>query len=233
MLRRFLPAILLLLVTACVDSPDPWKPDGRASDVQSEEVTTGDSSGNLDTLVEELLPELVEEIALASPTCFEALECLMNKKEWKVGEEFPDGECTDNMTQAQTIETDALLGCMSLECQPEYDGWRAAGPGAGELSTLYGCLINSCAKPISVCVGGEGTGDCGDALWCLNDCSNPMDQECNLACLADTDDYQSGKTGDFLECIFAECPFTTDFNYECVYQAASTKCIAKCFEAAS
>ena len=136
------------------------------------------------------------------------------------------------MLQAQAIETDALLGCMSTECQPQYDAWRAAGPGAPELGILYGCLINSCAKAISVCVGGGGTGDCGDALWCLNDCAGPTDEACNLACLADTDDYQSGKTGDFLDCIFAECPFTSDFSYDCVYKAASTKCIGNCFEAA-
>lgn len=223
---------LLMLLVGCVKSPEPWKPDGKSAEVLVEDFVSADASATLDTLSDELLPELVADVELASPTCFEALQCLMDKKEWAVGDEIPQDDCTGNMSEEQTMETDALLGCMSAQCQSEYDAWRSAGPGAAELDALYACLIGFCARTIAVCVGGNGTGDCADALYCLNLCSGPQDMECNLGCLENTSDYQSGKTGDFLECIVGECPFATGFTIGCITEAGNNKCFPKCFELA-
>jgi hypothetical protein len=202
-------AIILLTISlmagACVESPDPWKPDGGPADTLLQEVAAADVRAVPETTAAETTAEVVPEVAVPEPTCFEALDCLVQKKEWTVGSPFPEGDCTEGMSEEQTAEMDALLLCVAESCQANYDAWLAASPGGPELGLLYGCLIESCSKTIAVCVGGGGGGDCGDALYCLKDCASPMDQECSLACLGNTTDTQSAKTGSFLECVFKSC----------------------------
>jgi hypothetical protein len=121
-------------------------------------------------------------------------------------------------------QVDALLACVDEKCKAEFDAFDQGG--AGELGLLYLCLIEKCSSPAAVCIGGEGTGDCGEALYCMSACS-PLDQGCTVPCLQATSEEQSQKTGKFLQCVFETCTLQTLPVCD-----IPTSCVLKCPELA-
>lgn len=142
-----------------------------------------------------------------SPTCFEALDCLLKKKLWKPGDTLPTtGDCMSGIEDSEAMEADALLGCVKTACKTEFDAFYEGTQA--QLPALYACMIEQCSKPIAVCVGGEGKATCVESLQCMQKCT-PLDDTCTLPCLKSTTPYQSQKTGGVLECIFKDCKLAT------------------------
>lgn len=142
-----------------------------------------------------------------SPTCYEALNCLLEKKEWTPSKPPPeDGACMKGMVESETKQADELVACVHTECKTQFEAWESGGPT--ELNALYGCMIEKCALPLAVCVGGEGDKKCGEAVKCLQACP-PLDKTCTVPCLRPTTDYESEKTGKILACVLKKCPLDT------------------------
>ncbi len=141
--------------------------------------------------------------ASGSPSCHAALDCLLQKKLWKPGDALPkSGDCMAGIKDDQAMEIDALLGCVKTVCKTEFDAFYAGT--AAQLPAVYGCMIEQCAEPLVVCVGGEGASTCLESLQCMQQCS-PTDASCTVPCLQATTPYQSKKLGGVMACIFKDC----------------------------
>ena len=135
--------------------------------------------------------------------CGEVLKCVLTAKSWKPGKPVPkDTTCTKGVVGQEATDLDALLGCADKGCVKEVDAWDKGGDA--QLPALYACLIDNCANPLAVCVGGQGKGNCGDALKCLNKCT-PTDRACTLPCMENTTGAQAIKAGAFLQCVLDGC----------------------------
>ena len=215
------PACCLLLFAACGNSVPDSSQFGAADTANSgdggglgDSAVTADSSGGpSDSSPTDAGPidagtsDAGAPDAGASPTCFEALNCLLEKKQWTPGKAPPkDGSCMAGMVDDEAMQSDALVGCVQTTCKTEFDAWDKGG--AGQLNSLYGCMIEKCAEPLATCVGGEGDKNCADAVKCLQACP-PLDKECTVPCMRPTSAYQSKKTGKLLACVFQKCTLAT------------------------
>lgn len=155
------------------------------------------------------------------PTCFEALTCLVDLKNWSGGEVIPsESDCLDDIDDQEMGDVDALLSCVDAKCSEEFVAFE--GGGDLELGALYLCIMEDCAESAAVCIGGQGEDDCSDALWCLAGC-NPYAQGCTTGCIAETSQTQAEKTGKFLQCVLDVCPLA-DFQMSCVPASCALKC---------
>jgi len=147
--------------------------------------------------------EVVPEVSLpAGPTCAESLQCLVDMKNWQPGEPFDQGACLEGINDGEMEQVDDLLSCVDEKCVAEFEAFEDGGDA--ELATLYLCMIDNCATPISVCIGGHGEESCADAIFCLSAC-NPLDVTCTIPCLEGTDEVHSEKAGKFLQCALDDC----------------------------
>ena len=147
------------------------------------------------------------DTAAKGATCYEALNCLLEKKQWRPGKPPPkDGTCMAGMVDEEAMQSDALVGCVQTACKAEFDAWDTAG--ATKLDQLFGCMIEKCTEPLATCVGGEGQKSCADAVKCLQACP-PLDKTCTVPCMQPTSPYQSTKTGKLLACFFKTCTLAT------------------------
>lgn len=211
--RNLLCALALIALTGCSN--------GDAAGGEGPDVPTGteDTAAALDTPGNtDLSPDTLPG---DGPTCYEALTCLVNLKNWSGGEAIPsESDCLAGIGDVEMGDVDGVLGCVDTQCADEFIAFEDGGDL--ELGALYLCLINRCALPTSVCIGGQGEDDCGEALWCLAGC-DPFNQGCTTACIADTSQAQAEKTGKFLECVLDACPLE-DFDMDCVPTSCALKC---------
>ncbi len=202
---------LLALLSGCGNTVPPASEFGNADGATgADQGTIGDSvvadtdKTTADTAAkDDDVTTPPEDVASAAPTCFEALNCMLEKKEWTPGKPPPkDGSCMKGMVDEETLQADELVGCVQTKCETEFDAWDTGG--APQLNALFGCMIEQCAEPLAVCVGGEGKEDCAYAVKCLQACP-PLDKACTVPCMQPTTHVQSQKTGKLLACIFEKC----------------------------
>ena len=229
-------AAVVTLAVGCIDSslslkvsdvPGDSAADSAESkaDVAAAELVedlTADAPANTDLTADELSPAEV----LSGKNCYEAITCLTEYKEWTPGAALPETPCLEGIEEEEMIQVDGVNDCMHQECNDELEAWKVGG--AGEESILYLCLIEKCSNPSSVCIGGQGEDTCADALKCMALCQ-PLDEECTVPCLVETSDYQSEKTGKFLECLFASCALSELGN---CYEVQTTCAMQFCLELA-
>ncbi len=155
------------------------------------------------------------------PTCYEALTCLVDLKNWAGGPVQPsESDCLEGIADLEMGDVDSVLVCMESQCADEFVAFEDGGDL--ELGALYLCLIDNCAEPAATCIGGQGEDDCGDALWCLAGC-DPFNQGCTTGCISETSQSQAEKTGKFLQCVLDVCPLE-DFEMDCVPTSCALKC---------
>ncbi len=206
--------ILALLATASCSSGDAA---GGGADIAGD---IDDSGSGAETAAPDTAPELP---AVTGPTCFEALTCLVDMKNWQGGPIPSESDCLQAIDDEEMGDVDALLGCMDTQCTDEFTAFDSGGDL--ELGALYLCIIERCAEPTAICIGGQGEDDCGDALWCLAGC-NPYAQGCTTACISETSQAQAEKTGRFLQCVLDVCPLA-EVGTTC---DVPTACALKCPE---
>lgn len=218
---------------SCIEAPDPMVPVG--GDVQ-EADETGHGSGLPDTEGDGLVGDDASsgdtpaEAFPSGPTCYDALYCLMDLKNWTPGKPTTATDCTKNISVYEMGQIDALLSCVDASCVKEFEAWEEGG--STELALLYACMIDFCSEPAAVCIGGHGEVDCGEAIKCLMGCS-PLDTDCTIPCLKNTSQNidhpeldHSVKTGKTLDCVLKECGGMEKLP-ACDYP---TKCVLKCPE---
>ena len=194
-------AAVMTIAVGCIDSGLSLKVNDVPGDTAAD---TAERTGDLHAELAVELPaaDLSAEEVAQGKNCYEALTCLTEYKEWTPGTSLPETPCLEGIEEPEMIQVDGVNGCMHQQCNDEFEAWKAGG--AGDESLLYLCLIEKCSDPSAVCIGGQGEDTCADALKCMAKCQ-PLDQECTVPCLVETSDYQSEKTGKFLECVFASC----------------------------
>ncbi len=193
--------MLLFLGAGCIDSSLSVNVNDAAVDGGAD-VGKSSEDAKADQVSDSTATDVAEVEVVVGKNCYEAMTCLTEFKEWAPGISLPESPCLEGIEETEMIQVDGVNGCMHQHCNDEFEAWKVGGPG--EESLLYLCLIEKCSNPSSVCIGGQGEDTCADALKCMAKCQ-PMDQECTVPCLVETSDYQSEKTGKFLECVFAEC----------------------------
>ena len=68
------------------------------------------------------------DVAVAGATCYAALNCLLEKKQWRPGKAPPkDGTCMAGMEDEETMQSDALVGCVQTACKAQFDAWDSGG----------------------------------------------------------------------------------------------------------
>jgi hypothetical protein len=174
---------LASLTAGCMDEPAPWSPD--------------------ETSQEDAVSDAAAEAVPAGRSCYDALHCLLDLKNWRPGMPTSRGDCTKDMSADEISQSEKVLGCVDANCKAQFESWRD-GTGS-ELGLLYLCMIDKCTVEAAVCIGGHGKKDCGDAVLCLQKCTDPLNQDCTIPCLEDTTEEQSGKTGNILKCVLEDC----------------------------
>lgn len=144
-----------------------------------------------------------EPEVVAGPACHEALTCLVDMKNWQPGMPLSSDECMAGINDLEMQQADDLLNCVDEKCVDEFDAWDNGGQV--ELAMLYLCMIDNCPQENTVCIGGHGEDDCGDAVMCLTACPDPMDTGCTVPCLESTTEEHSVKAGKFLKCVMDAC----------------------------
>jgi hypothetical protein len=211
--RKLFCALALLVLAGCSSGDAAG---GGGPDVPGAEE---DAAAPLDTRAQ---PDVAPDTPPGTgPTCYEALTCLVDLKNWSGGEVLPsESDCLEGIGDLEMGDVDAVLGCVDSQCADAFVAFEAGGDL--ELGALYLCLINNCAIPASTCIGGQGQDDCGEALWCLAGC-DPFNQGCTTSCIAETSQPQAEKTGKFLQCVLDACPLE-DFEMDCVPTSCALKC---------
>ncbi|MFH1531501.1 MAG: hypothetical protein ABIK09_12305 [Pseudomonadota bacterium] len=210
--RNLIRTLALVTLAAC-STGDPA--GGGDPDLSGSAEDT--PAGAEDTALPEVAPDTPPG---PGPTCYEALTCLVDLKNWTGGPPPSESDCLQGIDDQEMGDVDALLGCLDTQCAGEFVAFEEGGDL--ELGALYLCLINHCAEPASVCIGGQGEDSCGDALWCLAGC-NPYAQGCTTSCIAQTSQAQAEKTGKFLQCVLDVCPLA-EFEMDCVPASCALKC---------
>ena len=187
-MRAKLVLLAAVLAVACMEKPAPWQPGDVAGEEEAAE--SDDEEGGED--------------AAEGPSCHQALQCLVDMKNWKPGMPADPAVCVEEISETESDQAGALLECVEEKCGLEFDAWDES-EREGDLSALYGCMIERCAVPITVCVGGEGKKTCLNVLICLAACDDPLDVDCNLGCLKQADDTQAQKVGEAVQCAMDEC----------------------------
>ncbi|MBM4352402.1 MAG: hypothetical protein FJ109_01180 [Deltaproteobacteria bacterium] len=215
-----------------VDALDGTLVDGNGSALDSTVPgDSGDTAGPKDAAADlpgkpdvptELAPDTASEEVFAGPTCYEGLQCLVDMKTWTPGKPIPQGGCLEGISESEMAQVDDLMGCVGDHCKAEFEAFDQGG--AAQLSLLYVCLIEKCALPTAVCIGGHGDKNCADALYCMAACP-PLDQGCTIPCLQPTSVAQSQKTGKFLDCVFQECTLQTLSGCDAMTSCAVFNCM--------
>ena len=185
---------------------DEFSADTASVDTSAGEVAALDASARHDAPSASdtsAAPDTSAPDTSASKSCGQVLQCVLTAKSWQPGKPVPkDIACFNGVAAEATTELDTLLTCADGGCAQQVDAWDKGGDA--ELAALYACLIDQCPAPLAVCAGGQGKGDCGQALKCLGKCK-PTDRACTLPCIADTTPPQASKTGAFLQCVLKAC----------------------------
>ncbi len=214
MFRNLLYALALIALAGCsngdVAGGGPGIVDG------SEDMAASDAG--------EITERVPDTSTGEGPSCYEALTCLVDLKNWHGGPVGPsESDCLEGISDTEMDDVDAYLGCVEARCSAEFVAFEAGGDA--ELDILYLCVMEKCAETTALCIGGQGQADCGDAIWCLADC-DPYMYNCTTACIAETSEAQAEKTGKFLQCVLDVCPLA-EVGTTC---DVPTACALKCPE---
>jgi hypothetical protein len=109
-------------------------------------------------------------------------------------------DCADTLTCMQTCGEDpngsCTFGCLKL----------ASPEAVEEVSQMMTCGQDPCWDKLVVCLGGQGTGTCKQALQCMGGCGQDSSGQCFLGCVKNTSPEAAQQLIDVMGCIKEECP---------------------------